>query len=128
MRKYSLSIDICRTSNIKVEDVFAENDKILDKIINQVCMLNKIFSFRDRTQVGPKADCNVVRVHLGFFAKENIQNFQEKTLYYIIPVLGKIIEESEEVSCNSNMGFWPLLDNVASFHYKFHIFSNIYKM
>ena len=72
MRKYSLSIDICRTINIKVEDVFAENDKILDKIINQVCMLNKIFSFWNRTQVWPKADCNVVRVHLGFFALENI--------------------------------------------------------
>ena len=72
MRKYSLSIDICRTINIKVEDVFAEDDEILDKIINQVCMLNKIFSFWNRTQVWPKADCNVVRVHLGFFALENI--------------------------------------------------------
>ena len=79
MINYSLSIDICGTINLKVEDVFTENDKILYKIINQVCMLNKIFSFWNRTQVWPKADCNVVRVHLGFFTLKKIGNFQEKT-------------------------------------------------
>ena len=80
MRKYSLSIDICRTINIKVEDVFTENDEILYKIINQVCMLNKILSFWNWTQVWPKADCNVVRVHLGVFALKKYLKFPQQKL------------------------------------------------
>ena len=83
LRNDLLNIDIHRTINLKVEDVITEDDEVLDKIIDQVSVQNKIFTLWNRTQVWTKADGYVGRVHLGFITDgENVSTIKQNIFFF----------------------------------------------
>ena len=50
---------------LKGEDVVAENDEVLDEVVDQGGVQHQVAARGDGTQRGPETDGEVVTVHLG---------------------------------------------------------------
>ena len=59
---------VFRSIYVKIEDIMAEDDEVLDELIHQSGELHQVLSHWDGAQSGAKADCKVVGIHLGGLA------------------------------------------------------------
>ena len=88
------NLRINRTIHGEVENVRRINDKVLDEIVDEVGVLDKIFAARDGTERRAEAYGQVVRVHLS-----------------LVTVLGQVVQEGEEEPRHHQAGLAPLLQD-----------------
>ena len=61
----NINLLVFRSIYVKIEDIMAEDDEVLDELIHQSGELHQVLSHWDGAQSGAKADCKVVGIHLG---------------------------------------------------------------
>ena len=124
---------LLHTRNVGGKYVFVKDDKIFDKLIYQVLILNLIFMVWNGYQRRAEADGKIVGVH-HVFVTENMKTVSYsaflqmcsgrmfKTIYivwHLLPEFRKMVQECKQITHHHKDWTRPCLDHVSYLHHKF---------